>query len=887
MVSAIRFTEGQGNSLIQRSFAGGELTPSLHARADQVKYQTGLRKAENVIIRRHGGVENRSGTEFIAEVKDSDATVRLIPFIFSDSQSYVLEFGNLYMRVYRNGVQLQVSLVDYLGGTSYVIGDVVYYLGFYWYCIQAGSGHAPNTSPAYWYKYVRVSGMIEYPSTVFEMPTTYLTADLATLDYVQSADVMTITHPTYPPRDIARTAHTGWTISDIAFAPETGVPTGLGVTGGAGSGFDFYYVITSVADETLEESLASAETSITNKGVPSTTNVNVVAWGAVTDAREYNIYKRTPVATSATITGLPLGYIGTVTGTTFRDDSSITIDFSVQAPTARNPFNGASDYPSHASYFQQRLGFSNTDNDPEKIWFSRTGRFRNFTTSSPLLADDAVTFRLVSQKVNTIEHMLELDKLIVFTSGGEWLIQGDTAGILLPSEINPKQQSHHGASARKPLVIGGNAIYIQSRGGQIRDLSFEQESNQLRGQDLTVFAAHLFDGYVISDWQYQEIPNSIVWAVRSDGRLMSMTYIREHKLFGWTWHSSGASDTFENVCVVPEVADKEDAVYVVVKRTIDGETKRYVERLHTRFITDVAVDAFFVDSGLSYDGREQAGTLTISGGTDWLYTEDLTATLSGSGLSLDSTFLSDQFTYDYTHPTWLAATAYVVGDLVQLDDIGYICTAASTGDTPPNTNYWAVQGSVETRIKFTISAVGSTTVCTVSPSRTLPAALRSVALSLYGMARIDFSGLGHLESESLAVLADGNTMENVAVDSGVISIGTPGLVVHIGIPIVSDIETLDIVNPDGVTLIDKKKNITRVTLAVEDSRGFSVGQDADHLTPWVQRTDSDADSELTPFTGNVEINIDPSWNSNGRVLVRQSSPLPLALLAASPAGRLG
>ena len=102
----------------QKSFSGGEISPSLYARVDQVKYANGLKTCRNSMVMRHGGTTNRPGTVFVAEVKDSSKTVRFIPFIFNSDQTYVLEFGDQYMRVLRNGAQVVESAKTISGATQ-------------------------------------------------------------------------------------------------------------------------------------------------------------------------------------------------------------------------------------------------------------------------------------------------------------------------------------------------------------------------------------------------------------------------------------------------------------------------------------------------------------------------------------------------------------------------------------------------------------------------------------------------------------------------------------------------------------------------------------------------------------------------------------------------
>jgi hypothetical protein len=503
----------------------------------------------------------------------------------------------------------------------------------------------------------------------------------------------------------------------------------------------------------------------------------------------------------------------------------------------------AGNYPSTTNYYQQRLGFANTNNDTEKVFFSRSGNFHNFTISSPLQDDDAVTFTLAGRHVNAVKFLLDLGKLVIFTEGGEWVIDGNDAGALLPGEINSKQQSYHGCGNLRPLLVGSSAIFIQARGSIIRDL-LEDVIEGYKGNDLTIFSTHLFKTHTIVDWDYQKTPNSIVWAVRSDGTLLGLSYVREHQL--WGWHRHDFDGTAENVVSIPE--GEEDGVYFVIKRNINGVDKRYIERFVSRKIYDL-IDMALMDSSLSYDGRNTTAiTMTLSGGTTWVYTESLTLTSSAAFF-----------------------TAGDVGNAIHLT------------------------GSDGTLIKAKIIAFTSTTIVTVKPQKTVPVSMRTVAITTWGKAVDELSGLGHLEGKDVSVFADkfvvaspnNPSMDVITVSGGSITLDKPYVVIHVGLPITADIETLDIDSASGESVVDKKKLISKVALIVEKTRGLWAGgdtQDMDDLTEYKLREEEGYEDPVELKTGTIDVNIQPQWNSNGRVLIRQVDPVPATILAIVPIG---
>lgn len=819
-------------AISQRSLAGGELGPSLWARVDTVKYQTGLKTCLNNIVLKSGGVSNRAGFKFVCEVKDSTKKIVKIPFIFNDDQTYVLEFGNLYMRVIRNGAQLTVSsLTAWSAVTAYVVGDLVSSGGINYYCILAHTNQVPPNA-TYWYALT---------GNIYEIPTPYTEADLPELKYNQSADVITLTHRSYAVRELARTGHTAWVLSLVTFAPSQAAPTSVTNSGAAGSTTE--WVVTAVGSETFEESLQSSSTG--SSATPSSGSPITISWAAASGAYQYNVYKKT--------NGV-YGFIGVAEGTSFIDNG-ITADATDTPPDARNPFNATDDYPAVSTYIQQRLTFANTNNNPEKIWMGRSANYKNFTTSTPLQDDDAVTFNVAGRRVNEVRHIIELDTMIVFSSGAQWSIQGNDAGIILPGQINPRQKAYRGASIVTPVVVGNNVVYVQARGTVIRDIKNDAVEG-LKENDLTIFSPHLFEGYEIIDMAYQENPNSIIWVVREDvdgvRDLIGLTYIPEHQV--WGWHRHETDGEIERVCVIPN--GTEDDLYITAKRTIDGNTVRYIEKSTSRKIDDI-IDSIFMDSSLTYDGRNTNPAQTM--------------TLSGSGwTSLDVLTLTANFSY---------FSAGDVGNEIQLT------------------------GSDGTVIRFTITGYTNATVVTGQPNRDVPVSMQSVATSEWAEAVDVVSGLDHLEGENVSVFADrfvvaspnNSSYTVVTVSGGEITLDRPYAVIHVGLPYISDIETLNIDTVNAETMINKKSLVSKVILQVEKTRGLFVGQDApsDDETNALEglyepkvRESEGYDEAVNLLTGDVSILIETGWNSNGRVFIRQVDPIPATILSITPVGMI-
>jgi hypothetical protein len=268
-------------------------------------------------------------------------------------------------------------------------------------------------------------------------------------------------------------------------------------------------------------------------------------------------------------------------------------------------------YPSTVGYFQQRKVYANTPNSPQQFWMSRPGLFKNFDTSMPASEQDAITGVLASLQVNDIRWMVPMTTgLIMLTGGGAWQISGGGSGSpLTPRSITAAPQAYSGVAGNlPPLVVNFDILYVQALGSVVRDLTYNFFANVYTGNDITILANHLFFSYFLNSWTYAEEPNKLVWTCRSDGKLLSMAFLKEQEIYGWSQHETPGG-RFREVATVVE--GNENAVYFVVERNqIGGGFHKYIERLASRKFTDVK-DAWFVDSGVQYRGTPTAGVVGL------------------------------------------------------------------------------------------------------------------------------------------------------------------------------------------------------------------------------------------------------------------------------------
>lgn len=919
--------------VIQPSLAKGEISPSLHGRVDTAAYQVAVKTGRNITFHKHGGGSKRPGLMFVAPAKRHDVDPRLIRFQFKTTDAYVLEFGELYMRVIRGDGHVLETAKTITGITQanpavvttdlphgFANGEEIFVDGVAGMTRVNGrrflmSGVTANTfqlaeqaggTP------VDSSGFAAYTSggtaaRVYEIATPYALADLAELSVVQSADVMTLTHPDYPTKELSRTAHNAWTLTEPTFAPDIAGPTGISVTPDAPGAVEVAYTVTAVKRITAEESLRGLET--TGQTITGATNAdpvvitsaahgyandaeiyidsvvgmtelngrvftignetantyellgedgtghgaygsggttrrtfatiatgatpaaNTIAWTAVADAQKYYIYKRQ---------GGVFGLIAETTATTYHD-AALTPDVSSTPPAAYNPFRLADDYPGTCGYFEQRRVFGGSRNRPDTSFYSQVGNHSNFTRSSPAAADDAFEATLNAQEVNEIRHFVPGNDLIVFTAGTEWRINSGTDSAFSIESIKQKPQSAWGASHQKPIVIGPTILYVQDNRASIRSLGYSLSNDGYVGSDMTLLADHLFGAFEdreivqITDWAYGKAPDSLVYVVRSDGQLALLTFEQEQEVLAWSrWDTRGE---FKAVAVIrPSSDDIDDAAYFVVKRTINGETVRYIERTVSPRFTDVR-DCFFVDCGVTLD---EPTTIT--------------------GVSL-------------TNPVVLTVPGhtFVNGDEVDIADIVWDVEPDDDGnaDQPDqlNGNRYTVSGAAAGTIE--LSGVDGTDFV----ARVKGGAVRKAVTAI--------SGLDHLEGASVVALADGGVVSGLTVEDGAITLPAKASRVHVGLRYIADIETLNIEAPQG-TIQGKLKKVNKVVVRLKKSRAILIGPDAYNLTEMKLRQSESMGDPTALITGDYEVVLTGQWNTNGRIFLRQREPLPMTVLAVVP-----
>jgi hypothetical protein len=508
-------------TLALTSFVSGEFGNKLTGRTDFDKYTSAAKTMENFLVHPQGAATRRVGTQFIASVKTASAKTRLIPFEFSTTQTYILEFGNNYIRFFKDKGQIL-------------------------------SGGSP-----------------------YEISTPYLTAELFDIKFAQSADVMYLVHPNHETMKLSRTGHTSWSLDEVEFT-------------------DGPYLAINTTSTTM------------TPGATTGTGITLAA--------SANTFASTDVGRLINFTN---GYAKIVS---FVDAQNVTIDIkddfdntTATADWKLGAFSDTTGHPSCVSFYEQRLVFAGTTSEPQTVFFSKAGDYENMTSGTN--ADDAMVYTIAANQVNVIRYLKAQRTLVIGTTAAEYTVSADgTDASITPTNITIKRQSSYG-SANVDAVTAGNAIlFLQKAKRKIRELAYNFDSDSYVAPDLCILNDAVTEsGIVQMEWQQE--PDNILWCVREDGQLAALTYQRSEAVVSWSRHIIGGAFGSGNA-VVESIASisgdlNEDELWVIVKRTVNGATVRYVECFSDfDFDETAATDFKFLDSHLSYSG---SATSSLSG----------------------------------------------------------------------------------------------------------------------------------------------------------------------------------------------------------------------------------------------------------------------------------
>ena len=610
-------------SLIQNTCNAGELSPLLLGRQDIAKYKNGLQVCKNAIPLTQGAWTRRPGTVYQQQARHHDKACRLFPFQFSVTQTYVLEFGENYIRFFTNNAPLTLTaqnitnitqanpaVLTYNGSDTYANGDRVYVTGvvgmtqvnnreFVVTNVNTGvntfelynsDGTAVNSTG---YGAWSSGGTV---AEIYQVTTTYAEADLADIRIVQSADTLYILHPDFPPATLTRVSATSWTLADITF-------------------LDGPYEATNTTATTLTPSAATG--SGVTLTASATTGINGGAGFATTDVGRFIRIREGSVWGYVLITGWTSTTVVTVTVI-----NTLT-NTSAKATWRMGLWSDTTGYPTCATFHEDRLFFAGAATSPQRIDGSKTGLYTNFApsgTDGTVADDNAVSFTLNADDVNAVKWLATNEKgLLVGTTRGEWQVKPSALNeAITPTNITGKPSTRHGSADVAPVTAGNAVLFVQRAGRKLRELAYVFEVDGFKAPDMTLLAEHITRPS-ITELAYQTQPQAVVWGVRSDGVLLGFTYERDQDVVAWHRHELGgysnaggtAIPEVESVAVVPNPSASRDELYMVVKRYINGGTKRYIEYMSKIWeYGDDRVDAFHLDCGYTITNGSPSSTVT-------------------------------------------------------------------------------------------------------------------------------------------------------------------------------------------------------------------------------------------------------------------------------------
>ena len=640
----------------------------------------------------------------------------------------------------------------------------------------------------------------------------------------QSADILYLFHADYPVHKLLRLGHTTWSVVEVSWV-------------------DGPYLDLNTTTTTL---LPSAATGLgITLTLSAVTGVNDGQGWISTDIGRLVRYKKTTTWGYAVITS--------ITSTTIAV-ADVRKDFEA-APTAvttwhLGAWSGTTGYPRTSTFFEQRLYAAATNKQIQTFWASQTADFENLkpdNDADTVEADDALDFTLSADNVNAIYWLSAgEDALVIGTEGGEW-VPKSTGEVITPLDITVRRQTTHGSAQIQPVRIDNAALFVQRAKRRIREFVFSIESNGYQAPDLTRLARHITKGGIV-EMDYAEEAESVVVAVRNDGTFLSMTVRRDENVVGWARHIiggsfSGGNAVVESVAVIPgdngagqtQDSTDRDEVWVIVKRTINSATKRYVEFFERDFADDHSQeDAYYSDSLITLDTP-----ITISGATK-------------------------------ANPVVITATShgYSNGDIVRITDV--------SGMTQLNGNSYKVANKTTNTFELT-SPDDSSNINGTSYTTYISGGKANKKVTA-------ITGLSHLEGETVKILGDGAIQADKTVASGAITLDTAASVVHMGLGYTHKLKTLKISagNPAG-TPLGKTKRIYGLTFSLLNSHTLEFGPSSSSLAKKDFRVVSSAmDSAAPLFTGEKFVEFPGDWTTDARIFIESDDPDPFTLLALAP-----
>ena len=610
----------------QLAFTTGEVSPDVSSRFDLEQYKSALLEAENVVIRPYGAVAKRQGSQYVGQVKYSDKPTRLFEFTTNTNNSFMLEFGHLYIRVWRNGeytnLEINTPFEDEIINDLNIIqsGDVMFIC----------SGKYP------------IQTLSRYSDTDWRMSAYKLTEQPYDEINTDNGHTLTVNGDTITSTKDLFTQDMVGSVIQIAYYIEAvhTSKTGEAVEKkyGVGRFSKYEKAVYNNIDYNIERFSTDVELSwkFTTHGTWEGTvkiqisNNNGQTWKdyrTYTSKSDYNVTDSGKIEAGARLkyisdiqkgsvncdlSILPFMQYGVVEITSIENGKTAKVNIlngiKEGEPSHKwklGSWNRGSGYPKLCTFYQDRFVVAATNKKPNYIWMSRTGDYPNFgveKVEGTITDDSAITLPVINRKMCEIRHLIPANDLIILTSGNEWIVSGDKT--ITPINCNLKTQTQRGALSCEPQFIGNRCVFVQERGGTVRDMGYSYESDNYTGQDLTLFVKTRVRGYLTITSAYAQDPDSIIYYIRNDGEINCLTYIPEQKVYGWSHFVTNGKYLYcESVS-----EGEQDSLYTLVERTLQGKKVKCIERMVPLYSDGVNV---FLDCYVEFKSSNAIDSINI------------------------------------------------------------------------------------------------------------------------------------------------------------------------------------------------------------------------------------------------------------------------------------
>ena len=619
-------------------------------------------------------------------------------------------------------------------------------------------------------RFYTLNGRLESGGSPVEVVTPYTEAQLPLLRFAQESDIMYIVHSSHEIHKLTRTSATAFTLTKLDPFDFVGGP---------------FLDDNAVSTKTLNPSGTTGNITIAASGhTPFTSDHVNSLWkigGTVSDIQGY--VKVTGFTNSSTVSATVIETLST---------SSATDEW------AEGAWSDERGYPSDVTFFEQRLVFAGSTFKPQTIWMSKTGSYENHTPGAN--AADAVVFTVASNQVNVIRWLSAQSNLLIGTAGGEFRATGGTESSITPTSLIIVPESRYGSAAIRPIQVANVTLYIQRAKKKLRQLSFDAAVDSYVSSNITLLAEHITEDSKFDSLAYQQEDDSVIWVTLVDGSLVSCTWLRDQEVIAWANHTIGGVFGSATVTVTDYANIAVGTTLTITKS--DGSTVTF---------TSEAISGSAPSSSLGFRPNQDNDTTA-----DNIYTAvnahvDFTvANPAANVVTINETLRlgATPLTITSSDTTRLAtaneAPAFVESIATLPDETG------PTGD-----QLWLV-------VKRTINGSTKRYVEYLDPTVHTDSTLTGT----HGTPATSFSGLTHLEGQTVGIVGDEAVYDRKSVASAAVALSTGENAItnsEIGLPYESKVVTLEPeVSTSRGTSLGRKKRWARVQVRVVDTPSLKI-----------------------------------------------------------------